>query len=366
MFRTEMLDINMGPQHPATHGVLRLKLLLDGETVADTDVMIGYLHRGVEKLCETKSYPMIEAYTDRLDYVAAIYENLGYVEAVEKLMGVTVPERAEYIRVITAELQRIASHLVWLGTHALDLGAMTVYFYCFREREIILDLFEAFTGARLTYNAYRIGGLPWDVPPGWIDRVRHFVRIFPERQKEYDTLLTKNRIWLRPDQGGGDPRRRRTPSTSASPAPACAPPGWSTTSGRPIPTRSTTGSEFDIPVAHNCDTYDRYLIRMEEMRQSNRILEQALDQLPAGEVMAKVPKRIKPPAGEVYHTVEGPRGELGFYIVSQGEDRPYRMRFRSPSFVNLQALPLMVRGSLVADVVAVIGTLDIVLGDADR
>jgi len=365
MFRTEMLDINMGPQHPATHGVLRLKLLLDGETVADTDVMIGYLHRGVEKLCETKSYPMIEAYTDRLDYVAAIYENLGYVEAVEKLMGVTVPERAEYIRVITAELQRIASHLVWLGTHALDLGAMTVYFYCFREREIILDLFEAFSGARLTYNAYRIGGLPWDVPPGWIDRVRHFVRIFPERQKEYDTLLTKNRIWLGRTKGVGFLGADDAIDFGVTgPCLRSAGVGYDVRKAHPYSVYDRF--RFDVPVTHNCDTYDRYLIRMEEMRQSNRILAQALDQLPAGEVMAKVPKRIKPPAGEVYHTVEGPRGELGFYIVSQGEDKPYRMRFRSPSFVNLQALPLMVRGSLVADVVAVIGTLDIVLGDADR
>jgi len=365
MFRTEMLDINMGPQHPATHGVLRLKLLLDGETVTDTDVMIGYLHRGVEKLCETKNYHMIEAYTDRLDYVAAIYENLGYVEAVEKLMGVTVPERAEYIRVITAELQRIASHLVWLGTHALDLGAMTVYFYCFREREIILDLFEAFTGARLTYNAYRIGGLPWDVPPGWIDRVRHFVRIFPERQKEYDTLLTRNRIWLGRTKGVGILGAEDAIDFGVT-GPCLRSAGVEYDVRKAHPYSVYDRFQFDIPVTHNCDTYDRYLIRMEEMRQSNRILEQALDHLPAGEVMAKVPKRIKPPAGEVYHTVEGPRGELGFYIVSQGEDKPYRMRFRSPSFVNLQALPLMVRGSLVADVVAVIGTLDIVLGDADR
>ena len=365
MFRTEMMDINMGPQHPSTHGVLRLKLVLDGETVTDTDVMIGYLHRGVEKLCESKNYHMIEPYTDRLDYVAAMYENLGYVEAVEKLMGVTVPERAEYIRVITAELQRIASHLVWLGTHALDIGAMTVFFYCFREREILLDLFEAFCGARLTYNAYRIGGLPWDVPPGWTDRVRHFVKIFPERQKEYETLLTKNRIWIGRTKGVGILKAEDAIDFGVT-GPCLRAAGVDYDLRKAHPYSVYPRLQFDVPTGENCDTYDRYLVRLEEMRQSLRIVEQALDQLPAGEIMGKVPKRIKPPVGEVYHVVEGPRGELGFYIVSQGEDKPYRMRFRSPSFVNLQALPHMVQGGLVADVVAVIGTLDIVLGDVDR
>ncbi len=365
MFRTEEMDINMGPQHPSTHGVLRLMLTLDGEEIVDVRPIIGYLHRGVEKLSEHRTYPMIEPLTDRLDYVAAISENLGYCGAVEKLMGLQVPPRAQYIRVILAELQRIASHLVWLGTHALDIGAMTVYFYAFRERELILDLFEQFCGARLTYNSMRIGGLLEDVPPGWTDRVRHFLSIFPSRQKEYEDLLTVNRIWLGRTRGVGILTAEDAVAMGAS-GPTLRGSGVAYDVRRAQPYSSYEQFEFDVPTGTNCDTYDRYLVRMEEMRQSCRIVRQALDRLPEGEVRAKVPKYIKPPVGEVYHVVESPRGEQGFYLVSKGGEMPYRVRFRSPSFVNLQALPIMCRGRLIADVVAVIGSIDIVLGDVDR
>ncbi|HXH28398.1 MAG TPA: NADH-quinone oxidoreductase subunit D [Candidatus Polarisedimenticolia bacterium] len=365
MFRTEEMDINMGPQHPSTHGVLRLLLSLDGEEIADVRPVIGYLHRGVEKLSEHRTYPMIEPLTDRLDYVAAISENLGYCGAVEKLMAVQVPPRAQYIRVILAELQRIASHLLWLGTHALDLGAMTVFFYTFRERELILDLFESFCGARLTYNSMRIGGLLEDVPRGWLERVRHFIDIFPGREKEYEDLLTVNRIFLGRTQGVGVLKADDAVALGVS-GPTLRASGVEYDVRRAQPYSSYDQFEFDVPLGRNGDTYDRYLVRMEEMRQCCRIIAQALDRMPEGEVRAKVPKYIKPPAGEVYHVVESPRGEQGFYIVQVSGEMPYRMRFRSPSFVNLQALPVMCKGGLIADIVAVIGSIDIVLGDVDR
>jgi NADH-quinone oxidoreductase subunit D len=365
MFRTEEMDINMGPQHPSTHGVLRLKLTLEGEVISDIRPVIGYLHRGVEKLCEHRTYPMIEPLTDRLDYVAAISENLGYCGAVEKLMGVQVPPRAQYIRVILAELQRVASHLLWLGTHALDLGAMTVFFYTFRERELILDLFEAFCGARLTYNSMRIGGLYEDVPAGWFDRVRHFIDIFPSREKEYEDLLTVNRIFKGRTVGVGILKPEDGIALGVS-GPTLRASGVNYDVRVAQPYSSYEQFQFDVPLGANGDTYDRYLVRMEEMRQSCRIIRQALERMPQGEVRAKVPKYIKPPAGEVYHVVESPRGEQGFYIVQVAGEMPYRMRFRAPSFVNLQALPTMCKGQMIADVVAVIGSIDIVLGDCDR
>lgn len=365
MFRTEMMDLNMGPQHPSTHGVLRLMLTLDGEVIADVRPVIGYLHRGVEKLCEHRTFPMIEPLTDRLDYVAAISENLGYCGAVERLLAVQVPPRAQWIRVILAELQRIASHLLWLGTHALDMGAMTMFFYTFREREMILDLFEAFCGARLTYNSMRIGGLYEDLPRGWTDQVRHFLKIFPARQKEYEQLLTVNRIWLGRTQGVGILTSEDAVALGVS-GPTLRASGVDYDVRKAQPYSSYETFQFDVPLGKNGDTYDRYVVRMEEMRQSCRIVQQALDTLPEGDIRAKVAKYIRPAAGEVYHVVESPRGEQGFYIVTTGGEMPYRMRFRSPSFVNLQALPTMCRGRLVADVVAVIGSIDIVLGDVDR
>jgi NADH-quinone oxidoreductase subunit D len=267
--------------------------------------------------------------------------------------------------VVLAELQRIASHLLWLGTHALDLGAMTVFFYTFRERELILDLFEAFCGARLTYNSMRIGGFYEDLPRGWIERVRHFLKIFPGRMKEYEDLLTVNRIFLARTQGVGVLSARDAVAYGVSGPPLRAS-GVSYDVRKAQPYAAYAQFEFDVPLGKNGDTYDRYLVRMEEMRQSCRILEQAIAALPDGPVRAKVAKYIKPPAGEVYHVVESPRGEQGFHIIASGGDMPYRVRFRAPSFANLQALPLMCQGGLVADVVAVIGSIDIVLGDCDR
>src|SRR5262245_16162657 len=365
MFRTEEMEINIGPQHPSTHGVLRLVLQLDGEEIREMRPAIGYLHRGVEKLAEHRTFPMIEPLTDRLGSVAAIFENLGYSGALQGLMGVEAPPRARYIRVVLAELQRIASHLLWLGTHALDLGAMTVFFYTFREREIILDLFESFCGARLTYNSMRIGGLLEDVPRGWFERVRHFLKIFPSRMKEYEDLLTVNRIFVGRTKGVGVLSAADAIAWGVSGPPLRAS-GVDYDVRKALPYSSYSDFEFDVPLGANGDTYDRYLVRLEEMRQSCGIIRQALDRMPEGEVRAKVPKYIKPPAGEVYHVVESPRGEQGFYIVSTGGEMPYRMRFRSPSFVNLQALPAMCKGGLIADVVAIIGSIDIVLGDVDR
>jgi NADH-quinone oxidoreductase subunit D len=365
LLRTETLDINMGPQHPATHGVLRLVLSLDGERVVDLKPDIGYLHRGVEKLAEHEDYVQIEPLTDRLDYVAAMSENLGYVGAVEKLMGVEVPPRAQAIRVALAELQRIASHLVWLGTHGLDIGAMTIFFWCFREREQILDLFEGFCGARLTYNSLRIGGLQQDLPPGWVRKCRKFLEIYPARQDQYEALLSSNRIWIQRTKGVGVISAAEAIDLGLT-GPALRGSGVSFDLRKAAPYSGYERYSFEVPVGRAGDTYDRYLIRLAEMRQSISIVRQVLDSLPEGEVRGKVPKKIKPPKGEVFHMVEGPRGIQGFYLVSDGSERPYRCHFRAPSFVNLQALKKMCLGGMVADVVAIIGTLDIVLGDCDR
>jgi NADH-quinone oxidoreductase subunit D len=366
MFETSELVLNMGPQHPSTHGVLRVVLRLDGERVVDADLVIGYLHRGIEKLCEQRDWTQIILLTDRMDYVAAASNNLGYCETVEKLMSLEVPRRARYIRTILAELQRIASHCLWLGTHAMDLGAMTVFLYAFRERELILDLFEEYCGARLTYNAMRIGGLPLDIPSGWDVKVRSFCDIMESKVAEYEELLTHNRIW-----------RDRTRGVGAIAGPEAIAIGLSGPplrgSGVPRDIRKTEPYaayeefEFDVPVGAAGDTYDRYLVRLEEFRQSIRIIRQALDGLPEGPVLGKVPRLIKPPAGETYHAIESPKGELGFFIVSDGKSpAPYRFRVRPPSFCNLQALPRLIRGHLVADVVALIGSIDIVLGEVDR
>jgi NADH-quinone oxidoreductase subunit D len=304
--------------------------------------------------------------TDRLDYVAAASNNLGYVETVEKLMGLEVPRRAHYIRTILAELQRIASHLVWLGTHAMDIGAVTVFLYCLRERELILDLFEEYCGARLTYNAMRVGGMPMDLPTGWEPKVRAFCDLLPGKIDEYETLLTSNRIWLE--------RTRDVGVISGADAVAIGltgPPLRASGVMRDVrkhePYAAYQEFDFEIPLGTRGDTYDRYTVRLAEMRQSLRIVRQALDGLPEGPVMGKVPRLIKPPAGETYHAIESPKGELGYFIVSDGQSlSPYRLRVRPPSLCNLQALPRLARGHLVADVVALIGTIDIVLGEVDR
>ncbi|HPR63501.1 MAG TPA: NADH-quinone oxidoreductase subunit D [Thermoanaerobaculia bacterium] len=365
MFDIQELELNMGPQHPATHGVLRLVLKIDGERIISVDPHIGYLHRGTEKLFENQSYQANIPHTDRMDYVAAATNNQAYVGAVEKLLGIEVPERAMFIRIILAELQRIASHIVWLGTHALDLGALTPFFYGFREREMILDLFEEYCGARLTLNCMRIGGLPCDVPEGWLDRVREFVELFPEKLQDYHNLLTENRIWkLRTvDVGVISPEEAIDWGLTGPPLRGS---GVQWDVRRALPYEVYDRLDFEIPIGNNGDTYDRYLVRMEEMRQSNRILEQCLKLIPEGDIIAKGVKIIKPKPAEVYFSVEAPKGELGFSIVSDGSDKPYRVKVRPPCFVNLQAIETLCKGHLIADVVAVIGTLDIVLGEIDR
>ena len=366
MFDTSELVLNMGPQHPSTHGVLRVILRLDGERVVDADVVIGYIHRGIEKLSENRDWTQIILLTDRMDYVAAATNNIGYCQTVEKLMRIEVPRRARYIRTILAELQRLASHCLWLGTHAMDIGAMTVFLYAFRERELILDLFEEYCGARLTYNSMRIGGLPLDLPSGWDRKVREFCDIMESKVPEYEELLTNNRIWLE--------RTREVGVISGPDATAIGlsgPPLRGSGVRRDIrkdePYAAYDEFEFDIPLGTRGDTYDRYLVRLEEFRQSLRIIRQAIDGLPEGPVMGKVPRLIKPPAGETYHAIESPKGELGYFIVSDGKSTsPYRFRVRPPSFCNLQALRQLIRGHLLADVVALIGTIDIVLGEVDR
>ena len=365
LFDAEEMVLNMGPQHPSTHGVLRVILKLDGETVTDLDCDIGYLHRGVEKIAEHDTYAMITPYWDRLDYVAAVSNDLCYVEGVEKLLQVEVPKRAEYLRVILTELQRIASHLLWLGTHAIDIGAVTVLLYCFREREEILKIFEDFIGARLTAHAFRIGGLWWDAYPEFEQRLREFLKILPGRIDEYETLLNTNRIWLSRTVGIGVLPAEEAINLSLT-GPVLRGSGVKYDVRKAQPYSAYSDFEFEIPVGENGDTYDRYLCRMAEMRQSAFIIEQALDGLPEGPVMAKVPKVIKPPVGEIYHAIEAPKGEIGVYLVSDGTGKPYRMRIRPPSYINLQSLKRMAIGHLVADVVAIIGTIDIVLGEVDR
>ncbi len=328
--------LNMGPQHPSTHGVLRVVLKLDGETVIDLDCDIGYLHRGMEKIAENRMYTMIAPYWDRLDYIAAVSNGLVWVETVEQMMGLVVPPRAHYLRTILTELNRIASHLLWLATHALDIGAVTVLLWALREREEILKIFE-----------------------------RQFVNNFPKRLDEYETVLSENRIWLSRTVGIGVISGPDAIAIGLS-GPALRGSGvaWDIRKARPY--AAYADMDFDIPLGENGDTYDRYLVRLEEMRQSRRIIDQALEGLPDGPVNAKLPKVVKPPVGDYYHSIEGPKGEIGCYLVSDGTAQPWRVRVRPPSLINLQALKTLCIGHLVADVVAIIGTLDIVLGEIDR
>ncbi len=366
LFDTDELVINMGPQHPSTHGVLRVVLRLDGERVVDSDVVIGYLHRGIEKLSENRDWTQIILLTDRMDYVAAATNNLGYVETVEKLMQLEVPRRARYIRTVLGELQRMASHCLWIGTHAMDIGAMTVFLYAFRERELILDLFEEYCGARLTYNAMRIGGLPLDIPPAWDRKVKEFCTIMEQKVSEYEELLTNNRIWLERTRGIGVISGSEAIAIGLS-GPPLRGSGVARDIRKDEPYAAYDEFEFNVPIGSRGDTYDRYLVRIEEFRQSIRIIRQAIEGLPDGPIVGKVPRLIKPPAGETYHAIESPKGELGYFIVSDGRStNPYRFRVRPPSFCNLQALPRLIKGHLVADVVALIGSIDVVLGEVDR
>lgn len=387
--RREMI-LNMGPQHPATHGVLRLLLHLEGEVVKKNIPIIGYLHRGVEKLGENRTYLQNIVFTDRLDYTAAMCNNLSYALAVEKLCGIEVPERARVIRVIMAELQRIAAHLLWLGTYALDIGAMSVFFYCFREREKILDMFEMVSGQRLTPSYICIGGVRRDITDQFLEALKVFCDTFNNYVKDYENLLTKNPIWVE--------RLRDVAVLSAEDAinwgatgPVLRASGVKFDFRRATPYCGYENYEFDIPIGTKGDCYDRYLVRVEEMRQSNRILKQAMKDIPDGPIMADVPFITLPPKeqvmnniealikhfkiasgtfqipkGEVYSSIENPKGELGFYIVSDGSSKPYRMRIKSSCFVNLSILPFMTQGCLVADLIAALGSIDIVLGEVDR
>ena len=359
------LVLNMGPQHPSTHGVLRVVLKLDGEKVRGTDCVIGYLHRGVEKIAENRTYVQFAPYVDRMDYVSAVSNGLGYCLAIEKLLNAEAPPRAQAVRVILTELNRIASHLLWLGTHALDIGAITPLFYTMREREEVLKIFENYCGARLTTHAFRIGGLQYEVYDEFEQECKTFCDYFLPKVDEYEELLTGNRIWVERLTGVGilnaeDCKRYGV----TGPVLRAAGVKWDLRKAQPY--SGYEQYDFDVPTRENGDTFDRYMVRMQEMRQSVRIIRQAVARIPEGPIMAKVPKVMKPPVGEVYVSIEAPKGELGYFVVSDGGLNPYRVRVRPPSFVNLQALDQMVQGALVADVVAIIGTIDIVLGEVDR
>ncbi len=369
--RTEEMVINMGPQHPSTHGVLRLELIVDGEIIVDVIPHIGYLHRCFEKHAEhMTNYQQVIPYCDRLDYIAAMNMDHGYALAIEKLMGIKVPERVEFIRVIMAELQRIASHLIAIGTYGLDLGAFTPFLYCFRDRERILDLFEMTCGARLLYNYIWVGGVSHDLPPGFIDKAKDFCKYFRPNIKELNDLLTYNEIFV-----------KRTANVGVLPpdvaiAYACSGPmlrgsGVNFDLRRDDPYSIYDRFRWEVQVGKGemgtvGDCWDRYMVRVREMEQSVNIIEQALDQIVDGDVASAIPKRIRPPVGDVYVRSESPRGEIGFYVVSDGSATPYRLKARSPAFVNLSVTPEICRGYMIADVVAIAGSIDIVLGEVDR
>ncbi len=390
MAEQRTMTINMGPQHPATHGVLRLILELDGEIVRNVTPVLGHLHRGIEKLAEVKTYHQCIPLTDRMDYVNAMGHNLGYVLAVEKLLGIEVPKRAQYVRVMLTELQRIASHLIWLGTHVLDLGATTPIMYCFREREAILRIFEEVAGGRITPTYFRIGGLPRDLPDGTIELVSDFINDLPGRIDEYEGLLTKNIIFQRRTKGIGVLSREDAINFSVT-GPTLRGSGVPYDVRKATPYSHYEDFDFEIPVGENGDVFDRYLVRMEEMRQSRRIVEQAVENLPDGPIKADAPHVVLPdkeevetrmdalirhfkigfegfktPIGEVIQSVEASKGELSYYLVSDGGNKPFRLRIRAPSFANLSALPKMIVGQMIADVIATIGSIDIVLGEIDR
>ncbi|HJN16195.1 MAG TPA: NADH-quinone oxidoreductase subunit D [Armatimonadota bacterium] len=367
-FTTEDLVLNMGPQHPSTHGVLRLVLTLDGELIIECDPVIGYLHSSMEKICENRTYVQIVPFTDRFDYLGSLINNFVYVRGVEGMLGVEVPRRCEYIRVLMSEMQRLQSHLLWLGTFGLDLGAITLFLYCFREREVVLDLLESVTGQRLLYNYMRIGGLRNDLPVGFGEKCRDFLNILPERMGEYDQIFTNNRIFQGRVDGVGFLSKDEAVDYAIS-GPMARASGIDWDIRRDDPYSVYPELEFDVPVEQEGDCLARYRVRMEEMRQSRKLALHcldALDGMKGEDFQTKVPKTIRPPEGESYTHVESPRGELGCYLISDGSPKPPRMHWRAPSFANLQAIPVMSRGGLVADLVAVLGSIDIVLGDIDR
>ena len=382
--------LNMGPQHPSTHGVLRLLLEIDGETVVRMMPDIGYLHTGIEKTCEAKFYQQVVPLTDRIDYLCPLTNNLCYCLAVEKLLGLEIPPKAQWLRVLLNELSRINSHLVWLGSHALDLGAMTVFLYCFRDREDILRLFEMVSGQRMMTSYFRIGGLALEPPLGFFDKVKKFADRFPSNVDEYENLLTENPIWLRRTKGVATITGEDALALGAS-GPTLRGSGVDIDLRRDMPYSSYEKFQFKVPVATEGDVFARYIIRVQELRESIGIVQQALAGMPQGPIKADAPKVILPdrekmktqmealiyhfkiitegftvPPGEVYQAVESPRGEMGYYVVSDGTAKPYRVHMRGASFANLQLLPKMCEGRLIADVVAAIGSIDIVLGDVDR
>jgi NADH-quinone oxidoreductase subunit D len=382
--------LNMGPQHPSTHGVLRLLLEIDGEFVVRLSPDIGFLHTGIEKTCEAKFYQQVVPLTDRIDYLCPLTNNLCYCLAVEKLLGIEIPERAQYLRVLLNELTRISSHLVWLGTHALDLGATTVFLYCFREREELMRLFEMVSGQRMMTSYFRIGGLALEPPLGFLERTQKFTKGFPARIDEYEALLNENRIWLERTKGVAKLTAEECLELGVT-GPTLRASGVDWDLRRDMPYSSYDKFEFTVPTSTDGDVFARYQLRLEEMRQSNRISEQALESMPSGPIKADAPAVVLPdrekmktemeatifhfklvtegftvPPGEVYLAIESPRGEMGYYVVSDGTNKPHRVHMRAPSLANLQALEKMCIGRLIADVVAAIGSIDIILGEIDR
>jgi NADH-quinone oxidoreductase subunit D len=382
--------LNMGPQHPSTHGVLRVLLEIDGETVVRMMPDIGFLHTGIEKTCEAKFYQQVVPLTDRIDYLCPMTNNLCYVLAVEKLLGLEIPPRAQWLRVMMNELTRINSHLVWLGTHAMDIGAMTVFLYCFREREDILRLFEAISGQRMMTSYFRIGGIALEPPLGFFDRLRKFADRFPSRVDQYEGLLTGNPIWQMRTKGVARISAEDAIALGAS-GPTLRGSGVDIDLRRDMPYTGYENFKFKVPLGKEGDVFDRYMCRVAELRESIGIVKQALDGLPSGPVKANAPKVVLPdrekmktemesliyhfkiitegfevPEGEVYMAIESPRGEMGYYVVSDGSSKPYRVHMRSACLANMQTLPTMCEGRLIADVVAAIGSIDIVLGEIDR
>jgi len=382
--------LNMGPQHPSTHGVLRLLLEIDGETVVRMMPDIGFLHTGIEKTCEAKFYHQVVPLTDRIDYLCPLTNNLCYALAVEKLLGIEIPPRAQWLRVMMNELTRINSHLVWLGTHAMDIGAMTVFLYCFREREDVLRLFEAVSGQRMMTSYFRIGGVALEPPRDFFDRVRKFADRFPSRVDQYEGLLTGNPIWVMRTKGVAKLSAEDAIALGAS-GPTLRGSGVDIDLRRDMPYTGYENFNFKVPVGKEGDVFERYMLRVAELRESIGIVKQALDGMPSGPVKADAPKVVLPdrekmktemealiyhfkivtegfavPEGEAYQAVESPRGEMGYYIVSDGSAKPYRVHMRSACLANMQTLPTMCEGRLLADVVAAIGSIDIVLGEIDR
>jgi len=364
--KTEPFVLNIGPVHPSTHGVFRMRATLDGEVIVDLEPVFGYLHRGIEKLAEERTYTGIIPLTDRLDYLASMTNNLAYVLAVEKLAGITVPERAEYLRVILAELQRIASHLIAVGSFLNDCGAyFTPFLYMFREREKIVDLFEMLSGQRLLYNYMRVGGFNQDIPDEFLPALRQLVWQLPTYITEYDRLLAENEILLARAKGVGILPKELAINIGAS-GPVLRASGVQWDLRKVDPYLIYDRFEFDIPTGTNSDCYDRYRVRVEEMRQSLRILRQAMEQIPSGPVKSEVPHLLRPPVGEAYAHTEAPKGELGFYLVSDSSIAPYRCHIRAPSLINLTALREMIVGWKIQDLILIFGSIDITMGEVDR